>query len=80
MATGFSSIANLKRQAVGGKTLPLTPGASVGTNIKEFRGGKTFAHTLHKFGAKRAQAQAVAVAMKESKPPRRKVKFPRPDR
>lgn len=43
--------------------MPLDPRASVGTNIKEFRTGKTFAHTKAKFGAARAQKQAIAVAM-----------------
>lgn len=44
---------------------PIMPlkGQSVGSDIKEFRTGKTFAHTKAKFGAKRAQKQAIAVAL-----------------
>lgn len=46
--------------------MPLKPGsdkATISQNISEFHTGKTYAHTAAKFGAKRAQAQAVAVAL-----------------
>lgn len=43
--------------------MPLDPNASTGDNIREFRTGKTFARTARKFGAKRANQQAVAVAL-----------------
>lgn len=49
--------------------MPLMSGKSKGViseNIREFRGGKTFSHTKAKFGARRAGAQAVAVAMKKA--------------
>ncbi len=44
--------------------MPLIPGKGhVGDNIREFRTGKTYEHTEEKFGAKRAEKQAVAVAL-----------------
>jgi hypothetical protein len=44
--------------------MPLIPGKGhVGDNIREFRTGKTFAHTEAKFGKARAEKQAVAVAL-----------------
>jgi hypothetical protein len=44
--------------------MPLIPGKGhVGDNIREFRTGKTFAHTESKFGKARAEKQAVAVAL-----------------
>ena len=48
--------------------MPLKPGKSkkvVSENIAEFHGGKTYAHTAEKFGKKKADKQAVAVALKE---------------
>ena len=46
--------------------MPLLPGKGhVGDNILEFRTGKTFRHTAEKFGKKRAEKQAVAVALHE---------------
>ena len=46
--------------------MPLIPGKGhVGENIREFRTGKTFAHTREKFGASDAERQAIAVALKE---------------
>lgn len=46
--------------------MPLKKGSSkkvVSSNISEFHGGKTYAHTKKKFGKKRADKQAVAVAL-----------------
>lgn len=46
--------------------MPLKKGKSrktISTNIKEFHTGKTYAHTKNKFGKKRADKQAVAVAL-----------------
>jgi hypothetical protein len=46
--------------------MPLTPGNSkpiISNNIREFHTGKTFAHTAAKFGKKRADKQAIAVAL-----------------
>ena len=44
--------------------MPLLPGkANRKTNFKEFHAGKTYAHTKAKFGAKKANAQAVAVVL-----------------
>jgi len=54
--------------------MPLKRGSSqatISTNIKEFRTGKTFAKTRRKFGARKAQKQAVAVAMSEARKSRR---------
>ena len=45
--------------------MPLKTGTSKKTfkgNVGEFHGGKTYARTKAKYGAKRANAQAVAVA------------------
>ena len=45
-------------------SMPLIPGQGhVGDNIREFRTGKTFAHTEAKFGKARAEKQALAVAL-----------------
>jgi hypothetical protein len=46
--------------------MPLKAGKSrktVSNNIREFATGKTFAKTAAKFGKKRAEKQAVAVAL-----------------
>jgi hypothetical protein len=44
--------------------MPLIPGKGhVGENIKEFRTGKTYAHTEGKFGKQDADKQALAVAL-----------------
>jgi hypothetical protein len=50
--------------------MPLKAGKSkkvVSENISEFHGGKTYAHTKAKFGKKKADKQAVAVAMSKSR-------------
>jgi hypothetical protein len=50
--------------------MPLKHGTSkktVSENIKEFHGGKTYAHTKAKFGKKRADKQAVAAALNEKR-------------
>lgn len=47
--------------------MPLKKGSSQATiseNISEFHGGDTYAHTKAKFGKKKADKQAIAVAMK----------------
>jgi hypothetical protein len=47
--------------------MPLKKGksrATISSNIREFLKGKTSARTRRKFGKKKAQAQAVAVAMR----------------
>lgn len=49
--------------------MPMTPGADVGTGIKEFRTGSHYRHTKKKYGKKRAEKQALAVALKESRTP-----------
>lgn len=46
--------------------MPLKRGSSkktISSNISEFHKGKTYAHTAGKFGKKRADKQAVAVAL-----------------
>ena len=48
--------------------MPLKKGKSqkvLSSNIREFHTGKTYAATKAKFGKKRADRQAVAVAMSE---------------
>jgi len=50
--------------------MPLKPGSSkkvVSQNISEFHTGKTYAHTKAKFGKKRADKQAVAVALNNAR-------------
>ena len=50
--------------------MPLKRGKSskvIGENISELHTGKTFAHTKKKFGKKRAQKQAVAIALSEAR-------------
>lgn len=50
--------------------MPLKSGSSkktVSSNIREFHTGKTYAHTKEKFGKKRADKQAVAVALENAR-------------
>lgn len=50
--------------------MPLKPGKSqktISSNISEFHGGKTYAHTAAKFGKEKADKQAVAVALDEAR-------------
>lgn len=50
--------------------MPLKRGSSkkvISSNISEFHKGKSYAHTKAKFGKKRADAQAVAVAMNQAR-------------
>lgn len=50
--------------------MPLKKGSSqktISSNIRELHGGKTYAHTKAKFGAKRANKQAVAIALHEAR-------------
>lgn len=47
--------------------MPLTPGSPIGSTIKELHGGKTFAHTKAKFGKERANKQAIAIALENSR-------------
>jgi len=54
--------------------MPLKKGSSketVSENIREFHKGKTYAHTRSEFGKDRANAQAVAIALKEAGKSRR---------
>jgi len=44
----------------------------VGKNIKEFHTGKTYAHTLAKFGKAKANKQAIAVALSTQRRARKK--------
>jgi len=50
--------------------MPLTKGSGkkvISKNISEFHKGKTYAHTEAKFGKKKANKQAVAVALSEAR-------------
>ena len=50
--------------------MPLSKGTSkrtVSKNIRELHQGKTFARTKKKFGAKKANKQAVAIALKQKR-------------
>ena len=52
--------------------MPLPAGQEVGKSIRELRTGKTFRHTRKKFGRKRAEKQALAIALKNARRPYRK--------
>ena len=43
--------------------MPLAKGEDVSTAVSELHGGKTYAKTKKKFGKKRADKQAVAIAI-----------------
>jgi len=64
--------------------MPLKPGSSqntISSNIKELHTGNTYAHTAAKFGADKANKQAVAIAMSEAKKSRRpKIRYPSPEK
>lgn len=50
--------------------MPLKPGISketIGQNIHEFRGGKTYARTKKKFGAQVARRQAIAASLAQAR-------------
>ncbi len=50
--------------------MPLTKGTGkkiISKNISEFHKGPTFARTAKKFGKKKADAQAIAVALSEAR-------------
>ena len=50
--------------------MPLKRGsgnATIASNIRELHGGKTYAKTKRKHGAKTANRQAVAIAMSEAR-------------
>lgn len=55
--------------------MPLKKGSSrktIGSNIRELHTGKTYAHTRSAFGKDRANAQAIAIALKQAGKSRRK--------
>jgi hypothetical protein len=55
--------------------MPLKKGSSrktVSTNIREFHTGKTYAKTRAKFGKRKADKQAVAVALSTARKSRKK--------
>lgn len=55
--------------------MPLKSGTSkrtVSNNIRELHTGKTYAKTKSKFGKKKADAQAVAIALDKARKPRRR--------
>ena len=54
--------------------MPLRKGAPVGQSIRELHTGKTYARTKHKFGKKRADRQAIAIAMRNRRAGKRPVK------
>jgi len=61
--------------------MPLRQGRSkkiVSENISELHRGPTYARTQHKFGKKRADKQAVAIALSEQRKSRRGI--PKKDR
>lgn len=61
--------------------MPLRRGASVSENISELHTGNTYARTKRKFGKRRADKQAVAIALKEKRESgRRKERFPKKDK
>lgn len=55
--------------------MPLKKGSSqktISKNIRELHSGKTYARTKSEFGKDRANAQAVAIALKQAGKSRRK--------
>jgi len=55
--------------------MPLRKGKSrkiVSGSIRELHGGNTYAHTRRKFGKKRANKQAVAIALSTARKGKRK--------
>lgn len=55
--------------------MPLKSGKSqktISKNIKELHSGKTYEHTKEKYGKKRADAQAIAIAIEKSKHSKKK--------
>lgn len=53
---------------------------AVSSNIREFHSGKTYAKTRRKFGKKKADKQAVAVALSEQRRAGGRSRRPRPER
>lgn len=50
--------------------MPLKKGTSqktISKNIGELHGGKTYSHTMEKFGKAKADKQAVAIALSEAR-------------
>ena len=47
--------------------MPLRKGASVSENISELHTGNTYARTRKKFGKKKANKQAIAIALSEAR-------------
>ena len=47
---------------------------TVSENIEELHGGPQYARTRRKFGAKKANAQAVAIALDKSRKPAKRAK------
>jgi hypothetical protein len=47
--------------------VPLRKGQDGGASIRELKTGKTYAHTRKRFGKKRAQRQAIAIALKNKR-------------
>lgn len=44
--------------------MPLPPGEAVSTAIRELHSGKTYARTKSRYGKKKADKQAVAIALR----------------
>jgi hypothetical protein len=56
-----------------GERMPLKSGRSrktIAENISELHSGQTFARTKRKFGRRRAQKQAVAIALEKARGPK----------
>lgn len=54
--------------------MPLKSGSSektISSNIRELHTGKTYAHTEEKFGKKRANEQAIAIAIAKAREAKR---------
>lgn len=58
--------------------MPLQKGSSkktISKNIRELHGGQTYAHTKAKFGKKKADKQAVAIALHQARKGKRQSPF-----
>jgi hypothetical protein len=47
--------------------MPLKPGEDTGKAIRDLHGGKTYSKTRKKHGKKKADKQAIAIALKNSR-------------
>jgi Family of unknown function (DUF6496) len=67
---GEGVMGGISSRAEKGAAMPLKPGksrATISENISEFRAGKTYNRTAKKYGKKKANKQAIAVALSKAR-------------